>query len=91
MEGFQEFLLQNVLPVLIPVVVVGFKMFHDLNGIGKNVESIGIKLDQISEKVIDLENNLIKNQEADKYRDKEISRLSRAFEHLEKTCRITHK
>ena len=83
-----DFILKNILPVLVPVLGVGYKMYHDVNVLNKmmtdnkkdftnHLNSLNTKVDNITVNIGDLETKISNNRIADEYRDKEITRLDK--------------
>ena len=83
-----HFILKNILPVLVPVLGVGYKMYHDVGVLNKmmtsnkqdftdHLNSLDKKVDKINTNIGDLETKISNNRIADEYRDKEITRLDK--------------
>ena len=84
---FQPFLV-NILPIIVTVGAVGYKVYYDVHNLkhdlSKGFSTIGTKLDAMEKSINKINLDLLKNEVADQYRDKELSRLSKEIEKLQK-------
>ena len=71
----------NLLPIVLSVGVVGFKIYHDLNHLKVTVVdgfiSISEEMSIMNTNISELQIQIVKNSTADEYRDKALDRLDK--------------
>ncbi len=87
MFSLMEFDFINILPIIGTVTAVGYKVYYDVSRLKGDVTegfvNIGVKLDKMEESISNIKLDLVENKTEDKFRDKELVRLSKEIEKLQ--------
>ena len=71
----------NLLPIVLSVGIVGFKIYHDLNHLKVTVVDGFIRISEemsiMNTNISELQIQIVKNSTADEYRDKALDRLDK--------------
>jgi len=90
-----DFILKQILPLVISIGSVGYKIYYDVrqlnHQVAANKTEIAAAISMLSTEIKDIntsighfEVSLAKNKTADEYRDKEIARISREIDRFKK-------
>ena len=79
MDDIYRYLFADILPIIVSVGVVGFKVYHDLKHLKLQVvdgfKSISKQMHTMNDNISELQIQIVENKTADQYRDKALERL----------------
>ena len=86
MDDIYRYLFADILPIIVSVGVVGFKVYHDLKHLKTKVvdgfQTISEEVHKINENISELQLQIVANLTADEYRDKALDRLDKEINRL---------
>jgi chromosome segregation ATPase len=90
-----DFILKNILPLVLSIGPVGYKIYYDVKRLNKQIvenkveftnhlNSLDVKVDGINNNISSLKQDLSNNKIEDEFRDREIQRLDNELKEIKK-------